>query len=68
MIINQHKQVNLRDKIYFLNEWLDEEHDESELEVQLFDALWMLERCQDALIKLEDEDWDKLNLDFEFIL
>ncbi len=68
MIIKQPKQVNLRDKINFLKEWMEDEHDESELESQLQDALWMLERCQDALIGLTDEHWNELDLEYEFIL
>jgi hypothetical protein len=68
MIIKEPKQINLRDKVSVLKKFLNEYHSEEEMESQLFDALWMLTKCQDALIKLDDEHWDELGLDYEFIL
>lgn len=62
------KQINLRDYIYEVTELIDTASSREDLELAAELGLQYLREVQDALIKLEDEDWDKLGLDFEFIL
>lgn len=62
------KQINLRDYILEVTRLIDMAVNQEELEYAAELGLEYLREVQDALIKLEDGDWNKLGLDFEFIL
>lgn len=62
------KTINLRDGIYDFKNRLSAATAYTDITDVALDAIELLRDIQDILIGLTDEDWEKLNLDVEFIL
>lgn len=68
MLEDKMQTINLRDDIPEMRKVYLNSYDVDELSNELLYSIELLEKIQNILIGLTDEDWDQLNLDVEFIL